>query len=382
MEGPLATGNRPVRAGIELRSARRCAAAALSAALGAALSGFAPTALAQELPPAPVRYTLAREHEVRRGVVLSGSVRARTASLVATEVEGLVAQMLVREGDRVRSGQPLARLRTAPLDLRRRAAVAGLKEAEARLKLAERGLARARELFGSGAIAQQQLDEASYEVDAWQGRVERLGAEIAQIELDLERSAVPAPYAGVVVARRCDVGEWLEVGDPVAEMISLDDLEVEVEVPERYFHELKTGETATVRFESLPGVEVEGRIAAVVPRADLQARTFPLRVRFGAGGARVGAGMLAQVSLPVGDAFRATLVPKDAIVPQGPRQVVYLLDGDDRVSLVPVSLGAGVGSWVAVEGDVRPGQKVVTRGNERLQPGQPARGKPLEYPLP
>jgi RND family efflux transporter MFP subunit len=357
---------------------RWCAAAAVSAAV----PGLAAQALAQEPPPVPVRYTLAREHEVRRGVVLPGTVRARTASLVASEVEGLVAQMLVREGDKVRLGQPLARLRTAPLDLRRRAAVAGLKEAEARLKLAERGLARARELFGSGAIAQQQLDEASYEVDAWQGRVERLGAEIAQIDLDLERSAVPAPFAGVVVARRCDVGEWLEVGDPVAEMIALDDLEVEVEAPERYFTDLKTGEAAMLRFESLPGVEIEGRIASVVPRADLQARTFPLKVRFGAGSARVGAGMLAQVSLPVGDAFRATLVPKDAVVPQGPRRIVYLLNGDDRVSLVPVSLGTGVGSWIVVEGEVRPGQKVVTRGNERLQPGQPARGEPLEYPLP
>jgi RND family efflux transporter MFP subunit len=358
----------------------RACAAGMAAAL---LTGSAASALAEEQAPAPVRYTLAREHEVRRGVVLPGTVRARTASVVASEVEGLVAQMLVREGDKVRPGQPLARLRTAPLDLRRRAAAAGLKEAEARYKLAERGLARARELFGSGTIAQQQLDEASYEVDAWQGRVDRLAAEIAQIDLDMERSAVPAPFGGVVVARRCDVGEWLEVGAPVAEMISLDDLEIEVDVPERYFSDLKTGEPAGIRFESLPGVEIEGRISAVVPRADPQSRSFPLKVRFGAGGARVGTGMLAQVSLPAGDSFRATLVPKDAVVPQGPRRIIYLLNGDDKVSLVPVSLGTGVGSWIVIEGgEVRPGQKVVTRGNERLQPGQAARGEPLEYPLP
>jgi multidrug efflux pump subunit AcrA (membrane-fusion protein) len=92
--------------------------------------------------------------------------------------------------------------------------------------------------------------------------------------------------------------------------------------------------------------------------------------------------MLAEVSLPVGEAYRATVVPKDAVVANGPGRFVFLLNGDGSVEQKSVRTGAGVGSWIVVEEGVQAGQKVVTRGNERLFPGQKVAGEPLEYALP
>ncbi|MBI2957170.1 MAG: efflux RND transporter periplasmic adaptor subunit [Acidobacteria bacterium] len=332
--------------------------------------------------PAPVRYTEAREHAVRRAVQLPGTVGSRVVSIVASEVEGLVVDYPVREGDRVEEGQPLARLRTTALELRRDASRAQLREAEARLKLAERNLERARELFDAKVISQQQLDDAFYEFTAWQSRVEQLTAEIAQINHDIERGTIRAPFAGAIVRERTQVGEWLDKGDPVVEMMSLDAFEVRVEVPERYFADLRVGARAAVSFEALPGVEISGLISAVIPRADQQARTFPVKVRFSSPSRHIGMGMLAQVSFPAGEPYRATLVPKDAVVSQGRQKVVYLLNGDNTVSSVSVETGAGVGGWVEVRGALRAGQKVITRGNERLRPGQTVAGQPLEYELP
>ena len=68
------------------------------------------------------------------------------------------------------------------------------------------------------------------------------------------------------------LGEWLDVGDPVVEMVSLDDLEVTTALPERYFHSVQEGLDVTVTFEAVPGLEVAGKVSAVVPRADTQAR--------------------------------------------------------------------------------------------------------------
>jgi RND family efflux transporter MFP subunit len=157
---------------------------------------------------------------------------------------------------------------------------------------------------------------------------------------------------------------------------------VRIEVPERHFSSLNPGATATVTFDALPGLSVSGRVSAIIPRADPQARTFPVKVRIGNRDGRIGVGMLAQVSLPAGESYRATVVPKDAVIRQGAEQIVFTINGSGAVERAAVTTGAGLGEWIVVEGPVRPGQKVVTRGNERLQPGQPVRAEPLEYRLP
>ncbi len=115
-----------------------------------------------------------------------------------------------------------------------------------------------------------------------------------------------APFSGVVVAERCEVGEWVGRGDPVSELASLHDLEVRVEVPERYFSQLERGAEATISFTSLAGLELIGEVSAIIPRANPQARTFPLKVRLANPEGRIGVGMLARVAFPAG-----AVLPRD-----------------------------------------------------------------------
>jgi RND family efflux transporter MFP subunit len=212
--------------------------------------------------------------------------------------------------------------------------------------------------------------------------VEQYAANIARINEDIARSTILAPFAGVVAAERTEVGQWLSVGDPVVEILSLTELEVRVEVPERYFRNLRAGIGTTVVLDATPDTVIPGRIHAILPAADPQARTFPLKIAIPNSDRRIGVGMLAQVSFPVGQSVQATIVPKDALVRQGPQELVYLMNGEGTVNPVPVQRGQAVGSWVEVRGPIQPGMKVVTRGNERLQPGQAVQGESLEYPLP
>ena len=92
-----------------------------------------------------------------------------------------------------------------------------------------------------------------------------------------------------------------------------------VNVPEQYYRAIRQGGSARLSFEALPGSVVRGNISAVIPRADEQARTFPVKVRIPAQAGRIGAGMLAEVRLDGvsssgGAARTAIIVPKDAIV--------------------------------------------------------------------
>ena len=338
--------------------------------------------LAQEIPPGPVRYTEAREHPVQRTIRLSGSVESSTVSLVASEVEGMVIEVQAREGDMVRKGATLARLRRTAMDLNRDASAAQLKEATARLKLAERSLERAQELFESKVLSQQELDDAFFEMTAWQGRFEQLTAAIARIDHDLALCTIRAPFAGSVVAEHTEVGEWISVGDTVVEIASLNNLEVRVEVPERYFHSMRKGSKASITFDTIPGYQLDGTVDTIIPRADPQARTFPLKVALHNTNGSIGVGMLAQVSMPAGDTHNAVIVPKDAIVGDGANQHVFRIGANSTVERVPVRTGQGIGDWIVVDGGIEAGEQVVTRGNERLFPGQPVAGEPLEYALP
>jgi RND family efflux transporter MFP subunit len=340
------------------------------------------TAVAAQPPPARVSYTAAREHSVRQTVELPGTVEARTSSLVASEVDGLVETLKAREGQAVRKGQVLVSLRTADLELRLQAAEAGLREATARLEQADADLERNRGLFDQGILSASQFGASRSERDAWKGRADQLSAEMARLRLDLERSSVRAPFAGVVIAERCEVGEWVGRGDPVMELASLQDLEVRVDVPERHFGGLERGVEASVHFEALGGYEIAGKVESIVPSANPQSRTFPLKVRIPNPEGRIGAGMLAHVVLPAGGAYRALVVPKDAVIIRGHDRMVYRIKDDDTVEPVSVETGTAVGSWVEVRSGLSEGARVVTRGNERLRPGQAVAGEAGEYELP
>jgi RND family efflux transporter MFP subunit len=337
---------------------------------------------AQQMPPSPVRYTEAKEYPLRRMVQLPGTVDALRTSTVAGEIAGLVVEFSGREGTVVSKGQVLARLRKENHEHTLRAAEAQLQEDEARLKLAERNLERTRQLFGTNDVSQRELDDALFEFNAWQGRIEKQRADIARIKDDLDRRTIVAPFAGVVVRKFTELGQWLPEGGPVVELMGLDELEVVGDVPERYFGNVRLGSSTQVTFDALGRLQVAGKVSAIIPRADPQARTFKIKIRIPNSGGRIGVGMLAQISVPEGEPYRATVVPKDAVVARGPQQVVFLVNGNNTISEIPIQTGSGVGAWIEVRGDVQAGQKVVTRGNERLMNGQPVQAQVLEVKLP
>jgi len=350
--------------------------------LGAVLYLLSGGVVPAQAPPTVVRFTEALSQDVQGSIRLPGSVESPSSSRVATQVSGIVEQMRAREGTAVRRGEVLAVLDGTNLELQLRAVEAQFKEAEARLQLAESNLARARDLFASEVVAQQQLDDAISEFTAWQGKAEDLAAQRERIETDRRRCSVRAPFGGVVVAEHAEAGEWLDVGATLVELLSLEALDVRVQVPEKFFRNLVPGGAVKVRFDALPGHEVQGQLNAIIPRADPQARTFPVKVRIANSEGRIGVGMLAEVWLPAGDSYRATVVPKDAVITRGLENFVFLLEEDDTVRRTPVQSGDGLGAWIVVQGGIEPGQRVIVRGNERLQEGQTVAGERMEVARP
>jgi len=347
------------------------------------LASLAAALVAQQgMPASPIRFTPAIEQQIRQSVELTGSIESRGTSVVASEVAGLVERLDAREGDTVRRGAPIVHLRRDALGLRVQSAEGALTEAKARLKLARTNLDRSRDMLEKEVISEQLFDTASAEAEAWGGKVAQLTADLARLRRDLDRSTIRSPFNGAVVRERTAVGEWVDVGGPVAEMVDLQNLEVTIQVPSRYYAGLEAGAPATVRFETLGGHEVTGTIRAVVPRADPQARTFPVKISVPNREGKIGVGMLAQVRIPVGGMQKATMVPKDAIVSRGDQKTVWIVSGDNAVRPVQVETGLAQGEWIEVRGELKAGDRIVTRGNERLFPGQTVQPEPQEYAKP
>ena len=210
----------------------------------------------------------------------------------------------------------------------------------------------------------------------------RLEADLARLEDDLARTTIRAPFAGVVIAEHVAPGEWLGAGGAVADLVDVTTLELGLEVPGQYFSGLAIGERVHVVFDALAGREVTGVVRALIPSADSRARTFPVKVDIPNADRAIAVGMLGRAQISIGQSRPVVAVPKDALVTQGQRQSVFVIDDEGRAQAVVVTTGDSVDGWIAVTGGIEAGDRIIVRGNERLQPGSKVAGEAIEYEAP
>ena len=356
-------------------------------------------------------------------------------SIVGSAVAGRVEEYLINDGDFVQKGQPIAKLRTGIIQAEVNAAAAELKvrqaalaeletafndeiaQGQAKKKLADamrdyRKAKLQRSISLGPAVSKETLDEdlalatqgeaAAQEAAAAlrlleggareqkneqaRAQVEVQQAEVNRLTEQLERHTMFAPFDGYVTAEHAEVGQWVMQGDPVAEIIELASVDVEINVLEDYIGNLGTTVTGDVEISAARKEPFAGTIAIINPQADARARTFPVKVRventIDERGPLIKAGMFARVTLPVGQVTEAPLVPKDAIVLGGPSPIVYVVEKQGNMSVVkpvPVKLGISRGLWISVGGaDLKKGDLVVVEGNERLRPMQEVRPEQVE----
>ena len=347
-------------------------AAALAAALLPLIGGFA---VAQEVkkqagpPPVLVVTAAVEKGAVQPEVSLVGTVRPRAESVVAAEGEGLVLRVGARRGQTVVEGDMLAVLRDADLEERLEAANSEVRLARAEREKAGADLARAEDLVAKQVAPAEQLDSAHRDVQVWEQRVAKARSEVRLLEARIGRQTVRAPLGGVVVEEFAEVGEWVEKGGAVVRLVDIASVRVRMPVPERYVVQIREGAEVPVRFDALPGREFRGPVMAIIPLGDPQARTFPVEVAVRNPGGDIRPGMTARATFHVGRSQAETLVPKDALVPKGPRTLIYMVV-DGKAVEVPVQVVGYRGAKAAVRGDLPPGAPVIVRGNERVRPGQ------------
>ncbi len=328
-------------------------------------------------PPVPVGVSTARTAEIHEEVTLNGSLIARRTSRLSTEIDGLISEILVDDGDRLERGAVVIRLDPRLARIDREAANARLEEARARKRESERRHRELMELQETRHVADTSVDAAKAQIDIDAATVKRAQAELARTVELLERHVVYAPFAAVVSRKLVERGEWVETNTAIAELVDVGVLRLEVPVPQFYYADVDTETQVRIRLDAMPDRSFEAQVTRKIPVSDAASRTFRIWIEIPNDERLLAPGMSARVRLRIaaGDRAPALLLPRDAVVrkPDGTANVWVIIVEDGITKAVPrlIETGRSYRDHVEiVQGDVRPGQQVVIRGNEILRPGQ------------
>lgn len=343
-----------------------------AALFGVILVGGQGPAHAQEPPPVPVEVARVVERTVEREIPTVGTVEANRYTTVSAEVAGAVAQFDLREGDRVKKGTVIARLRRTDLEIGLKEAEANLREKQALFARADQDYQRFRALFEEGAVSVSELDQVGASARAAEAQKESAEEAFRRVADQLRRMTVVAPFGGYIVKKHVEVGQWVEEGGNVADLVDIDIVYVVIPVNEREIGRVRLGDGASVTVDTYPGRTFKGTTAYIIPQADPDSRNFPVKIRVDNSKERLlKAGMFARVRIRSGEPRQALFIPKDAVVVRGREQLVFVLD-TTRVHARRVETGQALEDLVeVVRGELKPGQEVVVTGNEILRDGAP-----------
>jgi RND family efflux transporter MFP subunit len=360
------------------RSQRALAVAMLaSAALTLLLTGCkspeadAQPAAAQEAVLPVVVTNLSDSPASARVVTATGTLGGKEEVQLAFKIGGIVEQVHVDAGQRVRAGQVLATLRPTEIAAQVRTA------SEGRAK-AQRDLDRARQLYGDSVATLQQLQDATtaLTIAQQQERIARFNADFA---------AVRAASDGVVLQRLAEPGQVIEPGRPVLAVRSAArGMVVRAGVADRLAVQVTEGDTATVVFDAMAGQAFRGRVTRRAAAATQGTGSYQLEITLGRDAAALPSGLVGTVTVWLRSTARASAspgitVPTDALVDaDADSGAVFVLADDARtVRRVPVRLGdiattLAEGTVPVLDG-LTGAERVVTAGTSRLVNGSRVR---------
>jgi HlyD family secretion protein len=389
-------------------------------------------------PPAKVAAVKVQKIALNPMFDVLGNVEPVRSVELSTDVEGLVEEIAFDEGDRVQEGQVLLRLRDSQKSIELRIAKARLdtaqgmfeefkngsrKEdiqvaeadvAEARalltdaeedlgriLELAKDKIASAKEVSSARALAASRKAQLEARVAGRdlvrsgprreviaraRAQVAERQAEVERIQDELSKMQVKAPFTGAIVEKKVEKGRYVRRGDTLLTLVQMDPIQVAVSLPERLLIHVRRGKKLGFRLDGLPGQRFEGEIHRIIPRADSLARTIPVKLRLDNAKHLILPGMVARAEVPSTDGKPGLIIPWDALV-RSPRGTMVYRIKEGKAEPVPVQLTARKGEQIQVTGPLAEGDLVVTRGNERLRPGQavvvmqaPAKGEGHDQP--
>ena len=315
-----------------------------------------------------------------------GRVVPNQSGIVATRIAERIEKLSVKIGDRVEKGAILARLSSDQLKNQLILKEAELRRAQAKkennnadLKKTRQARQRILALRGSTAFRQDRDQDSQRDLEMATSTLKEAEAEVASAravlnmnEQFLRDAVIRAPYPGIVIATHIVPGSYTRIGDPIVTILNDDDLEIEADIPTVRALTLAPGVRAQGRLQN--GIQFYASLRVVIPQENMQTRTLAARFTIETQQKinKIVGNQSVILNLPIGLSGKVTTVHKDAIVMNNGKQNVYLIKNNKAVKK-SIKIGRAVGDRFEVIDGLVPGDVTITRGNERLRPGESVR---------
>ncbi len=307
-------------------------------------------------------------------LTLSGRTAPAEQAYVSSRASGVIHERRVDIGDRVAAGDILLLIEAPEIVQELNRARATVDQIKARLELARVNMDRASSLVGKGHVSEQTVDERRATKLTAEADLAAAFAEVKRLEEVVSFQTVRAPFGGTIVARQVERGDKVsaeqnQAGSYLLRIARLDELRIEIDVPQSSALTVKPGATAKVVFAELPAEKFEARVVRTSGLIDPTSSTMRAELLMPNQDGRIPAGLNGQVMLEIGQGDGAVTVPTNTLITREGRQTVATVGAEDRVELKTVTVARDLGERVVVTAGLTLHDRVIVSPNALLRPG-------------
>jgi RND family efflux transporter MFP subunit len=308
-------------------------------------------------------------------LILPGNLQAFEESPIFARTNGYLLRWYKDMGSKVEKGELLAAIDTPEVDQELSQARATREQVRSALGLAKISADRWAGLRKTDSVSQQEADQEASGYEQAQANLAAADANVHRLEQLESFKNVYAPFSGVLTRRTVDPGALINSGAQAAgrelfDIARVDPLRVYVSVPQAYAPTIKVGMKATVALQEFPGQKFLGTVVRTADAIDPLTRTLNTEVDVPNKDGKLLPGSFGQVHFATGTSVQRITIPVNAMLfrAEGPR--VAVVDKDNKVRLLPITIGRDFGATLEILGGVDPGDQIIINPSDSLEEGQ------------
>ena len=297
-----------------------------------------------------------------------GSLYFSERGLLASEVAGVIDNVNVKEGQRVKKGELLATLNSDLLSNEIVSKEGALKQARAQYEKIQKDFSRFKTLYESESVSFKEYEDALFDMQAQKGNMESISYALELLKTQKRKKSIIAPYDGVILQKLLSQGEWVNAGAGVFNIAKITPLEATFEVPFAILRALKVGDSLKVR---IANQMYNAKISAKIPLGDTKARTFPVKLAIDDPKQELIEGLEVRASFDVESDESVLLVPRDSILPTLEGNVIFIINGKSAKKVaIEVKGYKDLNAYIVpLDWNLSVKDKVIIAGVERLSDG-------------